>query len=219
MRNAALRSEGVSDSCCAPAAGPQSEAERRTLSIALLLNGTMFVAGLVAALVGASASVLADALDMLTDAFTYGLSLWAIGRSPQLKATTARVIGGVLLLLGTGVILESGRKAVFGSEPAGALMMGMALLSLAVNVTVLRMLGKFRGGDVNLRASYICTRADVVANFGVLASGALVLLTGSHYPDLVVGVAIGAYVMKEAGEILVEARDARSSGSGEAAGL
>lgn len=217
MRNAALRAVGVSESCCPPGPAPRTEAERRTLTIALALNGAMFVIGLVAALIGQSAGILADALDMLTDAFTYGLSLWAIGRSARLKANTALTIGCVLLVLGAGVILESGRKAIFGSEPVGVLMMGMALLSLAVNVNVLRMLAKFRSGDVNLRASYICTRADVIANFGVLASGALVLLTGSRYPDLVVGVAIGVYVMKEAAEILGQARKARFAGSGAAA--
>ena len=196
--------------CCGNACGegPQSEAEKRTLRIALALNAAMFAVGLVAAVVGQSAGVLADALDMLTDA--YGLSLWAIGRSPQLKAATAGAIGWILLLLGAGVVVESVRKALSGSEPVGALMMDMAALSMAVNVTVLRMLAQYRGGDVNLRASYVCTRADIVANFGVLVSGALVLLSGSRYPDLVVGVAIGVYVMKEAAGILGQARDAEA---------
>jgi divalent metal cation (Fe/Co/Zn/Cd) transporter len=38
----------------------------------------------------------------------------------------------------------------------------------------------------------------------------LVSLTGSRYPDLVVGTAIGVYVIKEAFEILGEAREARA---------
>jgi Co/Zn/Cd efflux system component len=48
-----------------------------------------------------------------------------------------------------------------------------------------------------------------VANLGVIASGALVLLTHTRYPDLVVGMAIGLYVMREAGEILERARQAK----------
>lgn len=77
-----------------------------------------------------------------------------------------------------------------------------ALLSLVVNLTVLRMLSKYRNGEAHLRASWIFTRADVVANIGVFVSGLVVSLTGSRYADLVVGLAIGLYVLKEAIEIL-----------------
>lgn len=194
--------------CCADTCrkAPTSEAERRTLRIALVLNATMFVIGLVAAIIGESTGVLADAFDMLTDAMAYGLSLWAIGRSLRLKARVAVGIGAVLLLLGLGILGETARKALMGSSPVGGMMFAVATLSLIVNITVLRLLGQFRDGDVNLRASYICTRADVIASFGVLVSGVLVLLTHSRFPDLIVGTAIGIYVLKEAAEILMDGR-------------
>ena len=54
------------------------------------------------------------------------------------------------------------------------------------------------------------TRADVVANLGVIVSGVLVAATGVRYPDLLVGAAIGIYVIKEAVEILREAREAET---------
>ena len=85
----------------------------------------------------------------------------------------------------------------------------MALLSLVVNMTVLRMLTPLRTGDVHLRASWIFTRADVVANIGVVISGVIVALTNSRYPDLIIGTAIGLYVVREAFEILSEAREAK----------
>jgi Co/Zn/Cd efflux system component len=61
-------------------------------------------------------------------------------------------------------------------------------------------------GEVHLRATWIF-RVDVIANIGVIASGVLVLLSGSRYPDLVAGTAIGGYVVKEAVEILREAQE------------
>ena len=88
-------------------------------------------------------------------------------------------------------------------------MIGVALLSLVVNMTVLRMLTPLRTGDVHLRASWIFTRADVVANIGVVISGVIVALTNSRYPDLIIGTAIGLYVVREAFEILSEAREAK----------
>jgi Co/Zn/Cd efflux system component len=92
-------------------------------------------------------------------------------------------------------------------------MVGLSLLSLFVNVTVLRMLAQYREGEVHMRASWICTRADVVANFGVLASGLVVLATGWRYADLVVGFAIGIYVATEALEIWRQASESSEHSS------
>lgn len=179
------------------------------LRIALALNTTMFIVGLVAGLLGQSSSLIADALDMLADASAYAIALAAIGRSARFKAGAATFSGSLLFLLGVMVLLDVGRRALFGSEPESAVMMAVAFVSLLVNATVLRMLGRYREGEVHLRATWIFTRVDVIANVSVMLSGLLVLLTGSRFPDLVVGGAIGVYVMKEALEILGEAREAR----------
>jgi divalent metal cation (Fe/Co/Zn/Cd) transporter len=49
---------------------------------------------------------------------------------------------------------------------------------------------------------------DVIANLAVILSGLTILPTGFRFVDLVVGVAIGLYVIKEGLEILREAREA-----------
>ena len=190
----------------------KNEAQQRVLRIALALNTTMFIVGLIAGLLGQSSSLIADALDMLADASAYAIALGAIGRSARFKAGAATLSGSLLLLLGVMVLLDVGRRALLGSEPESAVMMAVAFVSLLVNATVLGMLGRYREGEVHLRATWIFTRVDVIANIGVILSGLLVLLTGSRFPDLVVGGAIGVYVMKEALEILGEAREARRAG-------
>ena len=114
-------------------------------------------------------------------------------------------------MLGLGVLLDVGRRAFFGSEPESLVMIGVAGMSLAVNATVLRLLARFREGEVHLRATWIFTRADVIANIGVIASGLLVLLLDSRCPDLIAGTAIGCYVVKEALEILREAREEKAA--------
>ena len=58
-----------------------------------------------------------------------------------------------------------------------------------------------------MRASWIFTRADVIANIGVIVAGILVLWTESRVPDLIIGCAIGLYVLREAFEILRESRE------------
>ncbi|MBL8297365.1 MAG: cation transporter [Rhodanobacteraceae bacterium] len=193
---------------CGCHAEANTVAERRVLWIALALNAAMAVIGSLAGWWAQSTGLLADALDMLSDATAYAIGLAAIGRSARFKQRAAGVSGSLLLLLGIGVLVEVGRRAWFGSEPIGWPIVATALVSLAVNLTVLRLLRPFRTGEVHLRATWIFTRADVVANIGVVVSGLLILATGWRYPDLVVGALIGLYVCKEALEILSEAREA-----------
>lgn len=191
--------------CEAPAA--RTARERRVLRIALALNAAMAVIGGLAGWIAESTGLLADALDMLTDAATYAIALMAVGRSAAFKVRAATLTGFVLLILGIGVLIEVGRRVVYGADPLSEWMIGTALLSLVVNLTVLRLLAPLKSGEVHLRATWVCTRADVVANFGVILAGALVLVLNQPHPDFVIGTLIGLYVIKEAIEIL---RDARS---------
>ncbi|MFM0176691.1 cation diffusion facilitator family transporter [Paraburkholderia sediminicola] len=188
-------------------ASANTENERKTLRVALVLNAAMFVVGMAAGLWAQSSGLMADALDMLTDATAYGLGLMAVTRGLRFKQYSARWTGATLMLLSVGIVADVVRRFLFGSDPLGAAMVGFSLLSLCVNVMVLRMLTRYREGEVHMRASWICTRADVVANFGVLASGLVVLASGWRYADLLVGIAISMYVAKEAVEIWQQARD------------
>jgi cation diffusion facilitator family transporter len=198
----------MSDCGCHPT-GDDSPAQR-VLWIALGLNAAMAVIETVIGVRAESTGLLADALDMLSDASAYAIALLAVGRSASFKAGGARLSGILLLLLGIGVLLEVGRRAIYGSEPEANPIIATAVLALIVNATVLMLLRPSRRGEVHMRAAWIFTRADVVANLGVILSGVLVAVTGVRYPDLVVGSAIGIYVIKEAVEILREAREAKA---------
>ena len=184
--------------------------QRRVLRIALILNLIMFGVGLVAGLIAQSTGLIADSLDMLGDASAYGLGLLAMHRSSLFKANAARWSGSLLLLLGAGVLADVARRGFVGSSPESLVMMAIASLSLIVNATVLHLLTPFRSGEVHLRATWIFTRADVIANVAVIAAGLTVMLTRLTWIDLVVGAGIGLYVLKEALEILAESREARA---------
>ena len=196
--------------CGCEAPDVKSEQERRVLQIALGLNATMAVIGGLAGWVAQSTGLLADALDMLSDATAYAIALLAIGRSALFKIRAATLSGGILLVLGVAVLFEVGRRAIYGAEPLSEWMIGTAVLSLVVNLTVLRLLAPMKSGEVHLRATWLFTRADVVANLGVILAGLLILWLGVPYPDYVIGTLIGLYVIKEAVEIL---RDARAEAS------
>lgn len=198
--------------CGCEAPEVKSDQERRVLRIALGLNAAMAVIGGFAGWIAQSTGLLADALDMLSDATAYAIALLAIGRSALFKVRAAVLSGGLLLVLGIGVLVEVGRRVIYGAEPLSEWMIGTAILSLVVNLVVMRMLAPMRSGEVHLRATWLFTRADVVANLGVILAGVLVLWLAVPYPDFVIGALIGLYVIKEAIEIL---RDARSEANNE----
>jgi len=193
--------------CGCEAPEVKTDQERRVLVIALVLNAAMAVVGGLAGWIGQSTGLLADALDMLVDAAAYSIALLAIGRAALFKIRAATLSGTILLVLGVGILFEVGRRLLYGADPVSEWMIGTALLSLAVNLTVLRLLAPMKSGDVHLRATWLFTRADVVANLGVILAGVLVLVLNKPHPDFVIGTLIGLYVIKEAIEIL---RDARS---------
>jgi Co/Zn/Cd efflux system component len=167
----------------------------------------MFAVGLVAGLIAQSTGLIADSLDMFADAVAYGIALRALNRGPAFKARAALVSGGVLLTLGVGVLLDCVRRGVFGSAPESRVMMGVAGISLLVNATVLYLLGRYRDQGL-LRATWIFTRVDVIVNLAVILSGLTILLTGLRFVDLIVGAAIGLYVIKEGFDIVGEAKEA-----------
>jgi len=194
------------DDCDCKLEGVKTRQERRAISIALALNATMFLVGTTAGLAAQSNALLADALDMLADSSAYGIALLAIGRAAAFKQRAAFTSGLILAVLGVGVIADAVRRALVGGEPEGWIMVLTSILSLIVNTTVLKLLARYRKGEVHLRAAWIFTRADVIANLGVICAALFVIATASPIPDLVVGVAIGLYVIREAIEILREAR-------------
>jgi Co/Zn/Cd efflux system component len=72
----------------------------------------------------------------------------------------------------------------------------------AANVTCMALLAKYRDGGAHMRASWIFSINDVLANLGVIVAGALVAWTGSNLPDLVIGTLIGLLVLNGARRIL-----------------
>ncbi|NOJ80389.1 cation diffusion facilitator family transporter [Myxococcus xanthus] len=185
-----------------PEAGDDPGTEARTLWVLLTINGIMFVAELVAGWLVQSTGLIADSLDMLADAMVYGLSLYAVGRAATHKLRAAHLSGYLQIALALGALFEVGRRFLFGSEPEPNWMLGVATLALAANVTCLLLISRHRKGGAHMKASYIFSTNDVLANLGVIAAGILVALTKSPYPDLLVGLGIAVLVLSGAVRIL-----------------
>jgi Co/Zn/Cd efflux system component len=167
---------------------------RRTLWWLLGINGALFGLEVVTGWHARSLSLVADGLDMLVDALVYGLALTAMGRSPQFKKQVARLSGVLLLCLAVGIVVGAWQRFQAGQLPEVWTMGGIGLLALLGNVVAMALLAQHRRGEVHLRASWIFSRNDVLANVGTIGAGFLCGALQSNLPDLVVGMAIGLLV-------------------------
>ena len=188
----------------------QDKSERRVLIALLLINGIMFVAELGVGWWAQSTALIADALDMLADAMVYGVGLYAVGKSLLVKTRAARLSGSLQVLLGLLVLVDIVRRLIVGSEPVSTLMMGMGLLALIANITCLILIAKHREGEVHMRASWIFSKNDVIANLGIILAGGLVAWTGSRLPDLVIGLLVALIVIRGGILILQDAKATRT---------
>ena len=181
--------------------------QSRVLWQLLAINGVLFVVELVVGWWAQSTGLIADSIDMLADATIYAIGLYAVGRSAAHKARAALLSGyfqGGLALL---ILVDILRRMIFGSEPVSLLMMGMGVVALIGNVICLLLINRHKDGEVHMRASWIFSKNDVIANVGVIVAGALVLWTGSRWPDLIIGLLIVGVVLRGAMQIIAEARE------------
>ena len=178
--------------------------QRRVLIVVLIINAVMFFAEFGAGLVAGSAALMADATDMLGDALVYGVSLYAIARSDRWKAGVAAFKGAFILLLGLGILVNVAIKIQSGVPPSSTLMLIFGGLALVANLVCLGLLWRFRAQDVNMASTWECSRNDVISNVGVLAAAAMVAVTSSPWPDILIGLAMAAVVLRSAVRVLGE---------------
>jgi cation diffusion facilitator family transporter len=182
--------------------------ERSVLITLLAINGIMFLVEIVLGILADSTSLVADSLDMLADATVYGIALYAVGRAASVKIGAARLSGWLQIALAIGVFLDILRRFFFGSDPDFLFMLGVGVAALIANIICLVILSKHRKGGVHMRASWIFSKNDVIANVGILIAGTLVYFTQSRWPDLIIGLIITVVVLRGGTQIL---KDAASS--------
>lgn len=187
-----------SDECATPTRAD----EARTLTIVLVINATMFVGEVIGSLLADSSALLADSLDMFADAAVYGIALFGVHRARTTQLKAARLSGILQLLLALGALSEVVRRVLFGSDPEAPLMMMVACVALAANAASMWLLSRHRGGGAHMKASWIFTTNDVIANLGVIVAAVLVQAVSSPLPDLVVATIIALVVLNGALRIL-----------------
>ncbi|VAW96094.1 Cobalt-zinc-cadmium resistance protein CzcD [hydrothermal vent metagenome] len=187
---------------CDPTA--TSKSETRILITVLILNFSMFLIEFSAGIVSHSTALLADSLDMFADAFIYALSLFALNQHEKWRIYAAMASGVIQLTLGIGIAISAIYKIFFYTLPNSDLMGIYGIIALVVNLISFMLLMRFKEGNINIRASWICSRNDMIANVGVLIAAALVAYFQSAIPDILIGLAIALVVIVSAVKIIKE---------------
>jgi Co/Zn/Cd efflux system component len=179
--------------------------QRGTLQVVLGINAVMFLVIVWAALYGDSTALLADSLDNLGDALTYGLSLYAVSRGAVAKAKVALFKGGLIFLAALAVVAQVAYKLVVPSTPLFEVMGAFSLLGLAANSICLFLLWRHRHEDVNMNSVWECARNDIASNLSVFLAAGAVWLTASGWPDILVAVGLVWLLMRSAVRVIKSA--------------
>ncbi len=181
--------------------------EQRGILIRLLaINGFMFFFEISLGWYSQSTGLIADSFDMFADAVVYAIGLYAIGKSLQHKARAALISGWFQGILGVMVLVDVVRRGLMGSEPLSLFMMTVGCIALLANIYCLRLIESHKEGDVHMRASWIFSKNDVIANTGVITGGVLVWALDSRWPDLAIGSLIALVILNGARLIIADAR-------------
>jgi cobalt-zinc-cadmium efflux system protein len=193
----------------APAAdGSAAARSLRNLTAVLLIGAAFMVLEFAVGLATSSLALISDAAHMFTDVLGVGMALTAIVLARRSGPTFSRTFGlyraEVLAALGNAVLLfgvagyvlvEALRRISDPPAVPGLPVVLAATAGLLANIVSFMLLRSGSKESLNVRGAYLEVLADLIGSVGVLASGAIILLTGWRYADPIIGVAIALFVL------------------------
>ena len=156
-------------------------------------------------------ALIADSADFLEDAainLTIALALgWPLAR----RAWAGRAMALVILVPACTAVAAAFRKAGDPDPPDVTLLVltagGAALVNLLAAVIVSRV--RRHGGSLTA-AAFLSARNDVVVNLAIIAMAVVTAVTGSGWPDIVLGLLIVLIALHPAWEVWeIAAEEAR----------
>jgi len=191
---------------------------RKRLWIVIFLNAVMFVVEMASGFWAESKALQADALDFFGDTVTYALSLAVIGHSLKTRATVALAKGISLLLFGSWILITTAYQFLLSfsemlyssaegvlaqsSFPDSFVMGVVGVLALAANLASVMLLLKFKDGDSNVKSVWLCSRNDAIGNVAVMFAAVGVWITGTGWPDLIVGFLMASLFLSSSWKII-----------------
>lgn len=181
-------------------------ATKRALWIALALTGGFAVVEAVGGWLAGSLALISDAGHMVTDAASFVIALiaQAIGERPPSRRASygyqrAEVIAAfvnalAMLALVVWIAVEAARRLLAPTPVAGALVMIVAAVGLAVNVVVAWMLSR-ASGSINARGALLHVFGDLLGSAAALVAGAVIYATGWTPIDPILSIVVALLIL------------------------
>lgn len=203
--------------------GGDRAASVHQLSFALVLIAGFLVVEVVAAALGRSLVLLADAGHMLTDVAALATSVWAARLSlrpaggvwtfglKRAEILAAAVNGVSLAAIALVITVEAVRRLVHPGPVRGGLVLAVAVLGLVVNAAASMVLARADRRGLNVRAAFAHVRSDFYAFAGTVVAGVVILTTRAYRADAAAALAVAGLMvraawplLRDAGRILLE---------------
>ena len=168
---------------------------RNALIIAFIINLIMLTADLSYGLMMNSAALLGDAASNSGDVFILGTSLLVLTSSTTVKNKLALLKGLIMSVFGIWAFYHVYLGLIGESQLSGGVVTTVGVLSFIGNSIVALMMHRHHHKDINFKSAFICCRNDAIASAGIILAGVLVMLTGSFWPDVIIGAIIAAVVL------------------------
>ena len=188
--------------------GVSAHADRRYLTIALVLIVGFMAFEIVIGIVAHSLALLSDAAHMLTDAGAIALSLLVMRfvQRPGRETLTygrrrAEVLSGqansaVLLVLGVLVAYEAIWRLVTPPDVAGVLVTAVAAAGVVTNIAAAWVLAKANRQSLNIEGSFQHILTDLYAFIGTLVAGIVIVFTGFDRADAIASLVVAALMFR-----------------------
>lgn len=173
--------------------GSPSKALRNTVAIVALLNLAYFGVEFTVARAIGSVSLYADSIDFLEDASVNALVLLAMGWSARYRRITGFALAAFLLVPSIAALWTTWEKIQTPTIADPLRLTVTAIGALLVNGFCAYLLTRVKGQGGSLsKAAFLSARNDLFANVAMIGAGLATAATLSIWPDIIVGLGIGA---------------------------
>jgi cobalt-zinc-cadmium efflux system protein len=188
--------------------GISADADRRHLTIALVLIVGFMAFEVVVGILAHSLALLSDAGHMLTDAGALMLSLFVIRlvQRPsgdhltygmrRAEVLSGQANGAVLLVLGVLVIYQAITRLIWPPQVGGLLMTVVAAVGVVVNIAAAWFLAKANRQSLNVEGSFQHILTDLYAFIGTLVAGLVILFTGFDRADAIASLFVAVLMIR-----------------------
>ncbi len=196
----------MSASCHNHSAHCNDPAFRNSLRKCMAANLFMFLLEMIAGSYAKSLSILADAMDFLSDSVSYALGLYALGKPPRFRSYVALFNALTMAVLGLWIMYQAVLRFYAPAIPHAGVMGGVSILALTANFLSTYWLYKHREGDSLEQSLWMCSRNDMLNNLATLAAAGLVSITATPWPDMAIAAMILTVEMRSAWKVFHQAR-------------